>query len=187
MKRCARFIPVLLLPWAWAATTEYLSAKKKVELIQSDRLRPGSKLSFSPTELNAWVAGEVPQVAPQGVRNPKVELGRGAATGSALIDFVKVRQATGNPPSWIVAKLLAGERPVSVAARIESSGGQAVVYVDRVEISGVPIEGGALDFLIRKYLNAYYPEAKVGQPFALEHRIDRLDVQPSAVGVFIRK
>lgn len=187
MKRCALAFSVLLLPLTWAATTEYLSAKKKVELIQSEKLRPGSMLSFSQHELNAWVRGEVPQVAPQGVRDPKIELGHGAATALALIDFVKVRQSTGNPPSWFVTKLLAGERPVRVTARIESSAGKAVVHVDRVEISGILIEGSTLDFLIRNYVNAYYPEAKVGKPFTLEHKIDRLDVQPTAVGVFIRK
>jgi hypothetical protein len=42
-----------------------------------------------------------------------------------------------------------------------------------------------LDFLINNYLIAAYPDAKVGQPFDLGHRIERLDVQPSAVGVII--
>jgi len=57
--------------------------------------------------------------------------------------------------------------------------------VKQVEISGVTIEGRLLDFLIRNYLIEAYPNAKVGQPFALGHRIERLDVQPSAVGVLI--
>ena len=30
-----------------------------------------------------------------------------------------------------------------------------------------------------------YPDAKIGEPFALGHRIERLDVQPSAVGIVI--
>jgi len=42
-----------------------------------------------------------------------------------------------------------------------------------------------LDFLIHSYVMQAYPSAKVGEPFALGHRIERLDVQPSAVGVVI--
>ena len=47
------------------------------------------------------------------------------------------------------------------------------------------IEGRMLDFLIHNYLMPAYPEAKIGQPFALGHRIEQLDVQPAAVGVLI--
>jgi hypothetical protein len=44
-----------------------------------------------------------------------------------------------------------------------------------------------LDFLIQQYLVPNYPAAKVGQPFELGHRIERLDVRPSEVGVVIGK
>lgn len=81
--------------------------------------------------------------------------------------------------------MLDGERPVTISARIRSEGGQATVEVQSVEISGITLEGPMLDFLIRNYLLPAYPDAKVGQPFALGHRIERLDVQPSAVGVVI--
>jgi hypothetical protein len=33
----------------------------------------------------------------------------------------------------------------------------------------------------------YYPEAKVGEPFAWSHRIDRIDVQPARVDVILKK
>jgi hypothetical protein len=47
------------------------------------------------------------------------------------------------------------------------------------------ISGGALDFLIRNFLLPYYPDAKVGVPFELGHRIERLEVEPTGVGVLI--
>jgi len=186
MRRCKWVAAVLAFaPLVAGPSADYLSARHKFHLIQSDTLRPGTKVLLSAGELNAWVAGEIPQVAPQGVRNPRLELAHSAATGSALVDFVKLRQAQGKPPNWFLRKLLEGERPVEVRARIQSQSGTATVFVERVEISGIPIEGRALDFLIRKYLAAYYPEAKVGEPFALKHRIDRLEVAPAAVGVII--
>jgi len=133
-------------------------------------------------ELNAYVVREVPD----GVRNPRVVVtAPGLATGTAMVDFGKVRRAQGHPPGWLMAKLLDGERPVSVTARIHSSGGTAQVDVEQVQISGVEIDGSTLDFLIQNCLLPLYPNAMVGRPFGLGHRIERLDVQPGGVGVVI--
>jgi len=120
------------------------------------------------------------------VRSPRLELANGAAVGSAVIDFGKLRRAQGKPPGWLMSKILDGERPVEVSASIRSGGGRATVDVQSVRISGVAIEGRVLDFLIQNYLLANYPDAKVGQPFELSHGIDRLDVKPAAVDVVIR-
>jgi hypothetical protein len=142
-------------------------------------------VDLTPQELNAFVRQEAAAVAPGGVRNPRLDLGSGTATGSALIDFGKLRQAEGKPAGWLMSYLLDGERPVTVTARIRSSAGMATVDVERVEVSGITIEGRMLDFLIHNYLMQAYPNAKVGQPFPLGHHIERLDVQPSTVGVII--
>jgi hypothetical protein len=176
-------LPLLL----FSSRSDYASAQRKLDLIENDRLRPGSKVTLSQRELNAYVDEEVPKVAPQGVREPKLELGAGAATGTAIIDFLKLRSSEGKPPGWLMRQLLQGEHPVTVTARIASGSGRATVTVDRVEVSGVAIEGRMLDFLIHNYVLPYYPEAKVGEPFALSHRIERLDVQPTHVDVILRK
>jgi hypothetical protein len=84
-----------------------------------------------------------------------------------------------------MSKLLEGERPVSVTARIRSSAGQATVDVQRVEVSGVGIDGRTLDFLIEHILLPLYPNAVVGRPFELGHHIERLDVDSRAVGVVV--
>jgi hypothetical protein len=54
---------------------------------------------------------------------------------------------------------------------------------DPVEISGVAIDGKMLDFLIGHYLIPQFPETKIGRPFELAHRVDRLEIAPNAVGV----
>jgi hypothetical protein len=84
-----------------------------------------------------------------------------------------------------MAKLLDGERPVSVTARIRSDAGHATVDVERVEISGVIVDGRTLEFLIQNFLLALYPNAAVGRPFELGHNIRKLDVQPRGVTVFL--
>lgn len=171
----------------YSARSDYASCQRKFDLIENDRLRAGSKVTLSPGELNAYVEQELPKVVPQGVREPKLQLGVGTATGSAMIDFVKLQSAQGKPPGWLMRQLLQGERPVAVTARIESAAGRATVNVQKVEISGVTIEGRMLDYLIHNYLLPYYPDAKVGEPFELSHNIDRLDVQPTRVDVILKK
>ncbi len=165
-----------------AAADNYLSAKHKFDAIESDRLRPGARVELTVPELDAYVARE----APAGVRNPDILLGgNGVATGSAVIDFAKLRTAQGHPPGFLLSMLLSGEHPVSVTARIRSGHGQATVDVQRVQISGVEIDGQTLDFLIRNFLLPLYPDAKISQPFDLGHRVERIDVGARAVEVLI--
>jgi len=164
------------------ASSDYFSAQHKFDAIASDRLRPGARVTLSLGELNAWVAEE----APGGVRNTRLAVSApGTAVGSALIDFDKLERSEGRQPGWIMSKLLEGERPVRVTARIHSGAGQATVLVDRVEISGVAIDGKTLQFLIDNVLLPLYPDAAIGRPFDLGHRIERLDVQPGGVTVAI--
>lgn len=167
------------------ASSEYEAVLRKFSLIEQDRLRPGSRVVLTPQELNAYARQEIAEVAPAGVSDARLQLGSGKATATALIDFGKLRRAEGKPPGAIMSYLLDGERPVSITARIRSSGGTATVDVESVEIAGVTIEGRLLDFLIHSYLIPAYPNAKVGQPFELGHRIERLEVEPASVGVVI--
>jgi hypothetical protein len=176
-------VPLLL----FSSRSDYSTAQHKLDLIENGKLRPGSRVSFTERELNAYVVQELPKSVPQGVREPRLELGAGTATGTALIDFLKLEHASGNPPGWLMRQLLAGEHPVTVTARITAANGSAKVDVESVQISGVTVEGRLLDYLIRNYLNVYYPDAKVGQPFQMSYRIDRLDIQPARVDVFLRK
>ncbi len=167
--------------------TDYLEARRKIEMIRRETVPAGSKVTFTKPELNAYVRKQVVEVAPEGVRNPRIELGHNRATAFADVDFVKLRRAQGQPMGWLMEQLLEGERPVRVDARIRSGGGQATVDVDQVVISGITISGGTLDYLIRNFLWSYYPEANVGKPFELDHRIDRLEVSPADVRVVIAR
>ena len=177
-------ISLLFSAAALAAADAYLSAQQKIDAIENDRLRTGSRLTLTYPELNAWVARNLPD----GVRGAKVWVTQpGVATGTANVDFAKVQRSQGHDPGWLLGKLLDGERPVSVTARIRSTGGTATVDVERVEISGVVIDGRPLEFLIQNVLLPLYPNAVVGKPFELGHRIDRLDVAATGVGITIGK
>ena len=177
-------VPFLLLGALASVSGDYISARQKFDLIESERLKPGSRLDLSAGELTAYADVE----APPGVRNPRIQLvSPEVATGTALIDFGKLERAQGYQPGWLMSKLLDGERPVSVTVRIQSAAGRARVDVQRVEIAGFEVDGRTLDFLIRNFLLALYPDAAVGRPFDLGHRIEKLDVQPKGVGVIVAR
>ena len=152
-----------------------LAVQRKIDLIQNSRARPGAVFSFSVSELNAWVRYKVPQVAPEGVRRPRLELGDGTATAYALVDFVKVRHGQGQSTNWLIAKLIEGEKPVMVKARIESGHGRATVYLQRVEIGGLAVSGNTLDVMIRTFFLPLYPNAKIDEPFDLVGGLDRIE------------
>jgi hypothetical protein len=173
---------LLSLATLGAAPNDYLSAQRKIDSIESGRLRAGSRVELSLRELNAYAE----RVVPEGVRNPRLQLvAGGMATGIAMVDFGKLRRGLGYQTGWLMSKLLDGDHSVSVTARIRSAGGRATVDVQRVEISGVAIDGRTLDFLIQNVLLPLYPDAVVGRPFELGHRIEKLDVGPAAVAVLI--
>lgn len=177
------WVPVVLL--LGSTTSDYQSAQRKFDLIEAGHLKPGSRVELTPSELNAYVQHEVPMVT-GGVRQPRLTLVRPeVAEGSALINFAELRRSQGNPPGWLMSHLLDGERPVTVTARIRSSGGRATVDVLSVQISGVTLDGKTLDFLIEHFLLPLYPDAAVGRPFELGDRIEKLDVQAQGVTVLI--
>jgi hypothetical protein len=179
----------LIVVSTFAATrTDYLSVKRKFQSIETRQAKPGSRVAISSQEINAYVETELPQVAPAGIRQPHVVLhGENTATGSALVDFVKLRSAKGQKTNWFMRKLLEGEREVKVTTRVDSANGQATVNIQRVEVGGIPIQGAALDFLISNYLMPNYPEAKIGQPFALHRSVDHIEVAKGVAYVVLKR
>jgi hypothetical protein len=176
-----------LLSLAAAPSTADI-AHQKFARIENGKLPAGARVDLSAAELDAWAADEARLYAPGATRNIHLQLSNGAATGSMLVNFLKLRQAaTGEDPGWIMKNLFAGERQVTVTGRFQSRNRSARVDVDRVEISGVQIEGATLTFLIDNFLRPTFPDVKVDEWFALGFRMDRFTVSPVGVSVFVGK
>ncbi len=171
-------------PW-WHA--DAASADRKLHAIEGGRLPRGEAVLFTSREVNAFLQSRIPVYAPGAMREARVALARSAGSASAMVDFVKLERATGSEPSWMIAKLIAGERPVEVSAHLRSSGGWATVYLDRVAISGVAVSGSPLDMLIGTFLKPLFPAAKVNEPFELGYGIERLEVTPEGLRVRLRR
>jgi hypothetical protein len=142
---------------------------------------------FTPAELNAWVRAKAPEVVQDGFRQPRLVLGNGEATATALIDFLKVGRASGVETNWLVARLIEGEKLVKARATIRSAHGQATVHVLSVEVGGLAVTGAPLDFLIQNFLLPLYPDAKIDEPFELEDKVDRIAITPAEALVYMRR
>ncbi len=169
-----------------ATVGDSLSAQRKIDAIAAGKYRPGSTVLFSPREIDAWVNAEARTYVPHGLTDLRLTLGMGVITATAQVDFLKLKQdaagaALGDLEQWLEQNLLAGERPVTVMCRLESRAGKARVDVERVEISGVPIEGATLDFLIRTWL----PNVSVNRWFDLAPGVERIAVRPQGLAVYI--
>lgn len=165
----------------WAGNTEHDRVQRKLDAIDQHKVHKGAEIVFTQHEINAWAAVEAPKAVPEGLREPHIELGQNTATGSALVDFVKIEQSRGKSMNWLMAKLLAGEKPVSVEVELRSAKGQATVFLRSVKISGTVITGSVLDFLLKNLFLPLFPDARIDQPFELEDGIERIAIRPRAV------
>jgi len=161
--------------------------RAKLDLISDEVARPGSTIAFPLGDVNAWVREELAESVPMGIRETLVTFGTDTLELSAIIDIRKIAEKDGKQLNSMVAKLLEGERPIKMSLRTESAGGRLTVFVNAVEISGLPVSGIVLDLLIRTVLHPLYPKAKVNEPFDLEYRMERVSVLPSGIQVLIKQ
>ena len=138
------------IPLIAAAAVDPAAANvsRKLDIIQSGKAKPGSVFVFTSAELNAWVRVKAPMIVPEGLREPRLELGNGSATGYALVDFLKLQHGAGIETNWLISKLIQGEKRVLATASIQAANGHATVHLVRVEIGGLAVSGATLDFLI---------------------------------------
>ncbi len=180
----ASAIPLIV---AAAVDPAAANVSRKLDIIQSGKAKPGSIFVFTSAELNAWVRVKAPMVVPEGLREPRLELGNGIATGYALVDFLKLQHGAGIETNWLISKLIQGEKRVMATASIQTANGRATVHLIRVEIGGLAVSGATLDFLIDTFFRPLYPDAKIDEPFELSDHVDRIVVTPAEARVYIKK
>ena len=177
-----------LAPLLIGSLSPYESAKRKMEMISSERAPRGSTVQLTSAELNAYIKGEIPSLVGEGaVTRPHLVLGNNSGKMTANVDFAKVQAKSGRDPGWIMSTILSGERPVVVQGRIQSAKGRATIFLDQIEVSGIPINGAALDFLMDVFIRPRFPDIKIGEPFELAHGVERVEVKPEMVNVRIAR
>lgn len=169
------------------ADPAYDSARHKLDLLENGGVPKGGSVHFSPQEIDAWVKFRVPEIVPDGIRDPRVQLGTDSGTATAFLDLLKMRHGKGRETNFLLARLIEGERPVKIAIRIQSGGRRCTVFLTRVEISSVVASGAVLDTLIKNFFLPLYPDAHINEPFDLGYGIDRIDIRPTGVRVTIKR
>jgi len=166
---------------------QYESARRKLDLIESGEAPRGGAITFSAAEIDAWARVSMPEIVPEGMRGTRVQLGTNTATGFAIVDFLKMRQAKGESTNWLLSKVIEGERPLQVGVRVASAGGRCTVYLTRVELSNVVASKVVLDFLLKTFFLPLYPDAHIDEPFDLDYNMERIEIRPTGVRVVIKK
>ena len=155
------------------------SARRKLNRLQDDTA-PAGWTTFSLKEVNQLAAEEIAASGLTGVSDPRVVLGNNTAIGTARIDFARVREsATGEAPGTLGRMLLGGDKDVLVEASFQSGDGMCTIDVVRASVNGLELRGRLLDWIIENYLLPLYPEAKIGKPFAMGHRVERVEITPT--------
>ena len=185
MVRRFLFLIFFMLP-LFAANPLADSAQKKLDAISDQKLKPGSTVVLTPQEINAWLHEKAIKAFPEGIRNEHIDLGPGTADGTALVDLMKIQKGK-STMNALIGRLIEGERPLKISIRVESANARATVFLTRVELSGVAMEGSILEFLIKQFIQPRYPDIKINQPFDLDFNIDHIEIQPSGVRVLIKK
>ena len=170
-----------------AADPDYQSAEAKLDRIANYQLKPGETVVFTPREINAWARVAVPESVPEGIRDPRVELGMATANGLAYVDLLKMRQAQGKQTNPLIGRFIEGERPLKISVRLESGGGRCTVYLTRVDLGDMSAEGPVLDFLLKSFFLPLFPDAKIGEPFDIGWNLDRIEVRPDGIRVTAKK
>ena len=128
---------------------------------------------FTEKEVNAYVASDNVKL-PLGVQSVKLAGAPGAITGTAQVDFDRIREGvhSSNP----LLGIFSGVHEVVVVAHAHGSGGTGHVHVDSVSLDGVEVPHFVLELFVEKFLTPRYPEIGIDSQFALPDRIDTATV-----------
>jgi hypothetical protein len=184
--RCGSVFFVCLLPLL-AADPDTQSAQAKLDSIADSKVKPGGVILFPPREVEAWIRSTIPEYVPEGIRDEHIELGTDTATASAIVDFVKMRLSQGKPTNSVLGALIEGERQLTVSVRLESNEGRCTVYLKRVDLGGVAVEGVLLEFLVKTFFLPLFPDAKINEPFDLGYNMERIELRPAGIRVLIKR
>jgi len=120
-------------------------------------------------EINAYLASDEVQF-PAGVESVHLTGSPGAISGTAKVDFDKVRAGihSSNP----LLSIFSGIHNVEAEAHAYGRGGQGYVHVDSVSLDGIEVPEFVLRLFVEKYIQPRNPNIGIDSQFKLPDRID---------------
>jgi hypothetical protein len=151
---------------------ELASVDRKIAHLEANGR--AARPSASPTilteaEINAYLASDEVDM-PAGVQSVRLSGSSGTVSGTARIDFDKVRAGTNS--SNPLLSIFSGSHEVTVETHAYGKGGQGYVHVDSVSLDGIEVPHFVLELFVEKYLSPRYPQIGMDSLFTLPDRID---------------
>jgi hypothetical protein len=160
------------LGWSTAASdSAAASAQHKVDHIKANGAlaKPDpTPTVFTEQEINAYISSGKVQL-PEGVQSVHLVGLDGVVTGTANVDFDKVRSGRSSNP---LLSMFSGVHEVEVEAHAHGSNKTGIVHVDSVALDGVEVPDFLLELFIKKYVQPKYPEVGMDTRVALPDNID---------------
>jgi len=128
---------------------------------------------FSEPEVNRYLASKNVSL-PEGVKSLKLTGEPGTISGTAQVDFDRVRE--GSHSSNPLLSIFSGVHEVVVVTHAHGAGGEGFVHVDSVSLDGVEVPRFVLQLFVEKYLQPKYPEIGLDSRFPLSDRGDTATV-----------
>lgn len=155
---------------------DVVSMEQKIRRIETNgrTARPDQTPTvFTEPEVNAYLASD-DITLPTGVQSVKLEGAPGIITGTAEVDFDRIREGvhSSNP----LLSIFSGVHEVVVVAHAYGAGRIGYVHVDSVSLDGVEVPEFALQLFVEKYLTPKYPQIGIDSHFPLPDRLDTATV-----------
>lgn len=154
------------------SSPELVIAEKKMRHIEAN----GATAHPDPTptvlnekEANAYIASDNVKL-PEGVKSVRLVGAAGVITGTAQVDFDKVREGTHS--SSPLLGIFSGVHEVVVVAHGHGTAGKGYVHTDSVSLDGVEVPHFVLELFVEKFLTPKNPQIGIDSQFALPDRID---------------
>jgi hypothetical protein len=163
----------------------YVLAQMKIEAIADDTLPPGTTVSLSPAEVNAYVRGEAAAATEEGLKDLDVRLGTGTVTATGSVNPSKLPGLQALGSSWLLGGLLQGEKPFRVRANVTSGGGTVTINIESLMLADQELDKGSRDFLLGWILRPFFGSAVLGEPIELENNVEWVRVRPSGIEIKI--
>lgn len=140
-----------------------LSAKKKIDRINSGHLHSGEKIVLSETEVNSFLKYNYSKRMPEGVHSVRVKFQESSVVVNALVDFSRSQDLDKLPGFTLWKFLFDGEREITANCGYRSADGYGSLYLKSVEIDGKTIPQLIIDWLITSYVNPQIPNFTLGK------------------------
>src|SRR6266496_509012 len=161
---------------AWSGpvseTSAATAAQRKVDHIEANGAlaHPDpAPTQFTEQEINAYIASGKVQL-PEGVQSVHLVGMDGTVTGTARVDFDKVK--TGRKSSNPLLSMFSGMHNVEVKAHAQGRNGTGIIHVDSVALDGAEIPHFLLELFVDKYVAPKYPGVGMDTQVPLPNKID---------------